>query len=93
MLVATDYGALLAQVLPPFTGMHARHRLQLRRPIRVGEPLTLTGQVVERFIKRGRRYLVVDYWLEDSAGERLITNRITTTIASYITAQGGHAER
>ncbi len=83
-LVMTDYTRFLAQVLPPITGMHARHQLRLIRPLPVGQRVTLEGEIVDKFIKRGHRYLVIDYRLVDEAGNRFMTNRITTTLAGYI---------
>lgn len=83
-LVLTDYTRLLAQVLPPITGMHARHRLRLYRPIPVGVLLRLEGTILDRFIRRGHRYVVIEYRLVDASGEPYMTNQITTTIAGYI---------
>lgn len=83
-LPLTDYTRFLAQVLPPITGMHARHTLRLLRPIPVGSPVRLEGELVDKFLKRGHRYVVIDYRVVDDSGEPYMTNRITTTIAGYL---------
>src|SRR4051794_1663021 len=48
------------------TGVHAKHILRLYRPLKVGEPAVTTGRVIEKYMKRGNRYLVLEYTLKNS---------------------------
>lgn len=79
-IITSDYSALLAQVLPPFTGMHAKHRLELFAPIPVDAPVHVTGVLEEKYVKRGRHYLVVAYEARGEDGTLFARNRIATTV-------------
>jgi len=79
-IITSDYSALLAQVLPPFTGMHARHRLELVKPIPVDAPVRVTGVLEDKYVKRGKHYLVVAYEARAEDGSLYARNRIATTV-------------
>lgn len=83
-LPCTDYTRFLAQVFPPIVGMHARHRMRLIRPIPVGAEVRVSGEVVDKFIKRDRHYLVIEYRVEDAEGDPYVVNTISTTIDAYV---------
>lgn len=82
-LITTDYSALLAQVLPPIIGMHSEHRMELRRPIPVGAEVIVTGRVEDKYVKRGRNYVVIAYEAASPAGDIYARNRIGMTIDGY----------
>ena len=59
------------------TGVHAKHRLRLFHPMLVGEEVTTSGVVVDKYKKRGNRYLVFQYQATNAAGVVLSENTIT----------------
>lgn len=62
------------------TGVQAKHSMRLYRPYRVGEEATVEGVVVDKYIRRGYKYLVFQYTLRDSAGQLLCVNTMTTAL-------------
>ena len=62
------------------TGVQAKHSMRLYRPLRVGEEATVEGVLVDKYIKRGHKYLVFEYTLRDSAGQILCVNTMTTVV-------------
>jgi hypothetical protein len=82
-LITTDYSALLSQVLPPFMGMHARHRMQSLKPIPVGARVVVHGHIEDKFEKRGKKYIVLAYEAKAEDGSTYTRNRISTTVSGY----------
>lgn len=59
-------------------GVHAKQYFEFRRPARIGETLTSTRSVVDKFIKRGRKYVVQETVVTDQNGEIVCISRGTT---------------
>ena len=51
--------------------VQAQYRMETRRPIRAGEKLTVTGQLLRRYIKREREYSVWDIRFRDEDGKEV----------------------
>ena len=51
--------------------VQAQYRMETHRPIRAGERLTVTGQLLCRYIKREREYSVWDIRFRDEAGKEV----------------------
>jgi len=51
--------------------LHARQEWQLYRPIAIGREVTTRGFIRERYIKRGREYVVKETWVLDQDGALL----------------------
>ncbi|MEE9247099.1 MAG: MaoC family dehydratase N-terminal domain-containing protein [Dehalococcoidia bacterium] len=51
--------------------VQAQYRMETHRPIRAGERLTITGQLLSRYIKREREYSVWDIRFRDEAGKEV----------------------
>ena len=62
------------------TGVHAKHYFRLYQPLLVGDEATAIGTVTDKYLKRGYRYMVFDYTLQDAGGKKLCANRITFAI-------------
>lgn len=59
------------------TGVHAKHSLRLFQPLRIDEEAIVEGTVVDKYVKRGNRFLVFRYTLRNSSGNLLCENIIT----------------
>jgi acyl dehydratase len=53
------------------------HEIQFLRPARVGQTIQLKGRLVDKYIKREREYLVVEYLAMDEQGNELCRDRNT----------------
>ncbi|PXA82252.1 hypothetical protein DCC26_01040 [Auritidibacter sp. NML120779] len=76
----TDYLGLIEQTYAPMgTGLHTRHESTVLRPIPLDTPLTASGKVIDKFVKRDRDYWVAEYEIQDNTGP-LVRHRMTATI-------------
>jgi 3-hydroxybutyryl-CoA dehydratase len=64
----------------PSGDVHARQEYEFIAPIRVGETVTTTGYLVEKFRRKGRKWVVFDTHSHDSAGRVLVRCRVTLVI-------------
>lgn len=55
--------------------VQAQYRMETRKAIRAGERLTVTGQLLRRYIKREREYSVWDIRFRDEAGKEVACYR------------------
>lgn len=62
--------------------VHAGQRLEVVRAPRIGDALTVRGTAREKFIKRGRRYVVTDVTTTDGRGQ-LVARGVTTGVLVY----------
>jgi hypothetical protein len=46
----------------------------------VGQRVRVTGKVVDKYQKRGRNYLELEYITEDEDGKKLLRNKLITTV-------------
>lgn len=79
-LLATAYSALLRPHLNLGHGLMARHAMQVRRPIPVGEDATVSGELVETFERKGRHYWTLRCAVHDARGETCVLNEITCSV-------------
>jgi hypothetical protein len=77
-LPAGDDFPLIWADLP--TGVHAKHTMRLHRPMAVGDQVSATGIVSEKYVRRGKRYFVLQYWLHDDAGRLVCENTGTYVV-------------
>ncbi len=68
---------LKARNSPP-GGIHAKQSMRFARALRVGERLTLSASVVEKYIRRERPYVISDFTATDSDGQVVARGRITS---------------
>jgi acyl dehydratase len=57
--------------------VHTRHQTQFLNPARIGKKIRLSGKLVEKYIKRGREYLVVECRSVDEDGVEICRDRRT----------------
>jgi acyl dehydratase len=58
-------------------GMHAKHALEVHACPRVGEAVTVTGRHVEKFLKRGKQYVVLESEVRAAGGALVLRQRST----------------
>lgn len=68
---------LKARASPP-GGIHAKQALRFHRPLCVGETLSLQAEVVEKYVRKERPYIVADFEARGSDGELVASGRITS---------------
>jgi len=65
----------------PSGGIHAKHEYEFLGAVRAGQTLTTTGQVVEKYIRRERKYVVCDSLTVDEGGRPIVRCRFTQILA------------
>jgi len=55
----------------------AKTEHEFLKPMKIGSTVTIRGKVVEKYVKRGRNYVVTDYETVDENGEILMRSRET----------------
>jgi acyl dehydratase len=91
-LLAAD-GVLLADRFWDISqSVHAGQRLEVVRIPRVGDRLTVRGAAREKFVKKGRRYVVSDITTTDGRGE-LVARGVTTGVLVYAEGESGEERR
>lgn len=64
-------------VLPP-GGVHARQEYRFERPLQAGQRITTAMRLVDKYEKRGRRYLVYEFEVRDETGAVSLVSRMTS---------------
>ncbi len=78
MLAAVYLVDLLKARQSPPGGIHAKQSFRFHRVLRVGEHLKLQGRVVEKFVRKGRPYVVSEFEARDSQGAIVCSGTITS---------------
>ena len=78
MLAAVYLVDLLKERNSPPGGIHAKQSIRFARRLRVGESLSLIAEVVEKYVRRERPYVVSAFTAEDGAGETVASGRIVS---------------
>ena len=60
--------------------VHTRHDTQFLNPARIGKKITVSGTLVDKYVRRGREYLVVECRSVDEDGVELCRDRRTIVI-------------
>jgi len=55
----------------------AKSEHEFLAPMRIGEKLTIRGQVIDKFAKRGRNYMVTEFETRNQDGDVLMRSRET----------------
>lgn len=79
VLTGGDYSKLMAD-MGYNLGYHARHHAESLAPLRLGDELTVTGRMKDKFQRRGLRYFALDYQATNQRGEVAYRRTITTTV-------------
>ena len=62
--------------LPP-GAIHARQEFQFVSPTRPGDTLTTKAKVVEKFIRKDRKWMVIESTTKNQRGETVVIGRLT----------------
>ena len=62
--------------------VHARHVFDQISPLHVGETVTTTSHVVDKYTRRGRRYVVYSSTTTQAEGARLIARCLVTLLVA-----------
>ena len=72
---ATDYVDLMfLKRTPIMSWVHAKQSIELINPAKLGSKVTVTGKIVDKYIKRGRRYIELVYVAIDQDGQEITRN-------------------
>lgn len=90
-LVHVDKLRLFRHSCPEGPGPNARIHVEFHsrnhQPVNVGEQLTATGRVSDRYQKRGRTYLEIAVELRSAADRRLLISYADTAVLAYESAE------
>ncbi len=75
-----DYLRLLVQATYPVGALHARGEYEFKHPIKAGTLLTVRGRIADVYVKRERKYMIVETIATDESGNEICRGR--TTLAS-----------
>lgn len=79
-LLATDYIALLRGHLELGWGLMARHSLKILRPVAIGDTVTVSGEIIDKFVRKDRHYWTMRYDVRDSRGDLCLENLVTCSV-------------
>ncbi|OGW17898.1 MAG: hypothetical protein A3G93_09115 [Nitrospinae bacterium RIFCSPLOWO2_12_FULL_45_22] len=65
--------------MPP-GGIHAKQFFEFHTPARPGDALTTTATVVDKYIKREKKYVVFETTTVNQKGEKIVTGKMTAII-------------
>ena len=70
MLTASLFSTMVGMLLPGTGAIYRSQTLHFLRPVHVGE--TVTAHFAVRSVDRAKHRLVIDAWIENEAGQRVI---------------------
>lgn len=79
-MLATDYVPLLRGHLELGWGLMARHSIKSLKPVYVGDTVTVSGVITEKFEKKGRHYWTLEYHVTNGQDERCVESAITCSV-------------
>ena len=76
-----DYALLIAAHFRGGSGgVHAKQRMELIEPMRVGQSVRVDGTVTETYRKRGKVYFVLEYEQRDAESSQLLVRQEITAV-------------
>jgi hypothetical protein len=79
-MLATDYIPLLRGHLELGWGLMSKHSLKNLRPVHVGDTVTVTGKITDKFVKKGRHYWTLQYETRNTAAQLCLQSTITCSV-------------
>jgi 3-hydroxybutyryl-CoA dehydratase len=64
--------------MPPEGGVHFRQRFKFYRPIRAGDILHVRAKVVDKYVKKDRKFLVIESLAQNQDGEEVVWSESTS---------------
>jgi acyl dehydratase len=68
-------------------GLHAKMEFQFVEPVRTGMRVRSRGRVIDKYVRRGRQYMVTEFVTEDDSGTPLVRGQFT----QMLIPEGGKA--
>lgn len=59
----------------PFSFVHARQETEFINPLPLGKPARITTKLVDKYIKRGKGYIVIESLIVDEDGNQIMRSR------------------
>ncbi|MGH7949963.1 MAG: FAS1-like dehydratase domain-containing protein [Candidatus Binataceae bacterium] len=76
-----DYALLIAAHFRGGSGgVHAKQRMELIEPMRVGQSIRVDGAITEAYRKRGKFYFVLEYEQRDAESGQLLVRQAITAV-------------
>jgi acyl dehydratase len=77
MLIVAQHARLFKTKYTTAGNVHTRHETQFLNPARIGKKIKLHGTLVDKYIRRGREYLVMECRSVDEDGIEICRDRRT----------------
>ncbi len=69
-------------------GLHAKMHFEFLEPVRPGMRVRSRGRVIDKYVRRGRQYMVPEYVTEDEHGTALVRGQFTQMLIPEGTRHG-----
>ena len=69
-------------------GLHAKMHFEFLEPVRPGMRVRSRGRVIDKYVRRGRQYMVTEYVTEDEHGTALVRGQFTQMLIPEGTRPG-----
>lgn len=63
---------------PPPGGVHVRQKFKFYRPIIAGDTLHVQAKVTDKYVRQGRRFLVIESLAQNQTGEDVVRSESTS---------------
>jgi acyl dehydratase len=80
ILLVAQHARLFKTKYATAGNIHTRHETQFLNPARLGKTIKVYGKLVDKYVKRGREYLVMECRSVDEDGVELCRDRRTVII-------------
>lgn len=87
-IAAKEYAYLLWAVYEEVMSINAKHEAWYSKVPTVGDVITARGRIADKYVRRGRRYLVVETRSTDQTGDEICRNRVTLLIGGVDAVDG-----
>lgn len=79
-LLATDYIPLLRGHLELGWGLMSRHAVKAIQRVAIGDTVTVQGEIIDKFERKGRHYWTLRYDVRNSRGEPCVEYLVTCSV-------------
>lgn len=83
-ITAGDYNRVLTTKYSTYDVVHTKARHEFKKPIVPPMRLRAWGTIVDKYIRRGREYLVIETVTEDESGAEVVRSRNTWLINASV---------
>jgi acyl dehydratase len=80
ILIVAQHARLFKTKYVTAGNMHTRHETQFLNPARIGKLIKVSGKLVDKYVKRGHEYLVMECLSVDEDGVEICRDRRTIII-------------